>query len=168
MYRGEAVVARGESEVFVDPHDRKAISADGVIGRFTDMTHAYRFGPPGHDVAVAVLRDATTDTVLGRAFHFPRGLRDEVTDVGIVATTTRKRRACSRLNSLSLHGARRAAQAVAIDARGMVPDDDYFHLEPGETREVTLKPVAGHKDSFVAVKPLNAATSTRATEAPSR
>jgi beta-mannosidase len=164
LYRGEAVVARGESEVFVDPHDRKAISADGVIGHFTDMTHAYRFGPPGHDVAVAVLRDATTDTVLGRAFHFPRGLCDEVIDVGVVATTARN---TDGSVSLSLQS-RRAAHAVAIDARGMIPDDDYFHLEPGETREVTLKPVTGHKDSFVAVKPLNAATSTRATEAPSR
>jgi beta-mannosidase len=33
----------------------------------------------------------------------------------------------------------RFAHAVAIDAEGFVPDDNYFHLEPGDPRRIVLR-----------------------------
>ena len=33
----------------------------------------------------------------------------------------------------------RFAHAVAIDVEGHFPDDNYLHLEPGETRRVGLR-----------------------------
>ena len=36
----------------------------------------------------------------------------------------------------------RFAHAVAIESEGFLPDDNYLHLEPGETRRVGLRPTA--------------------------
>ena len=32
------------------------------------------------------------------------------------------------------------AHAVAIEVDGWIPDDNYFHVEPGEPRRVLLRP----------------------------
>jgi beta-mannosidase len=156
LYRGENVVAEGTRGVTLDPHDAIELSADAVVGRFTDVTYAYRFGPPGHDVTVARLSDAKTGATLGRAFHFPRGLRDErASDLGIEARAERIDENAWRLTV----GAKKTAWAVAVDARGFVADDDFFHVAPGDTCSTVLTgrgaTIAG------SVKPLNASAPTK-------
>jgi beta-mannosidase len=39
-----------------------------------DLTYAYRFGPPAHDLVVATLLAADTRARLSEAFFFPLGL----------------------------------------------------------------------------------------------
>jgi beta-mannosidase len=151
LYRGETVVAQGGQPITMPPHTSTELRADAMLGRFVDLTWAYRFGPPGHDATVATLSDDASKTVLGRAFHFPRGLRDEATDVGLEATALRIDERTWRASFRS----KRTAQAVAIDARGMTADDDFFHMPPGGTHEVTLTAPAPNPVLVAFAKPLN-------------
>jgi beta-mannosidase len=160
LYREETIIAQGARDIEVPAHSAIELKADALLGRFTDIAHAYRFGPPGHDVTVAALLDSS-GRVVSRAFHFPRGLRDEHADIGLEARASpmSDRDGSWRLTLSS----RRAAHAVAVDARGMIPDDDFFHIAPGDTHEVVLSPIApgGAGKLSATVKPLNAATPTR-------
>jgi beta-mannosidase len=134
LRRGEHVVAEGKRAIAIGAHGATSIGADEIIGRFTDVTYAYRFGPPAHDATIATLTDARGE-VLGRAFHFPRGLRDErVGDLGIEANAERIDERSWRLTVR----AKKTAHAVAIDARGFVADDDFFHVAAGGSHAIAL------------------------------
>ncbi len=137
LYRdGDVCVAAAEKSVTLPPRGQIEAQGDAWLGHFADTTYAYRFGPPGHEVAVATLRSAAGGTLLAQAFHFPAG------------------RSFGRERDLGLHArvepagdgfllrasSRRFAQAVALDAPGFEPSDDYFHLEPGVERTVVLLP----------------------------
>ena len=108
--------------------------ADALFDGFLDLTYAYRFGPPGHDVVAATLRDRATGAILAAAHYFPCGLpaaRDSA--LGLTA----RAEPIADGYALVLE-ADRFAHAVAIDADGFVPDDNYLHLEPGEPRRLVL------------------------------
>jgi len=127
LHRGEHVVAEGKRSLQIEPHGCVSIGANEIIGRFTDVTYAYRFGPPAHDATVATLVSARGD-VLGRVFHFPRGLTNErVPDLGLEANAERVNERTWRL----VVRAKKTAHAVAIDARGFVAADDFFHVAAG-------------------------------------
>ena len=108
--------------------------ADALFEGFLDLTYAYRFGPPGHDVVAATLRDRATGAILAAAHGFPCGLptgRDSA--LGLVA------RAEPIANGYALVlQVDRFAHAVAVEAEGFVPDDNFLHLEPGEPRRLVL------------------------------
>jgi beta-mannosidase len=141
VYRdGEAMVASGSKVERVLPRSATTLRAAALLPHFFDLTYAYRFGPPAHDVTVATLVDAATEAVLDQAFHFPNGLGSfppcelgldaslvEI-DGGRYAVTVRTRR---------------FALSVAVTAPGWVPDDNYFHLPPGGEKSVTLERRSG-------------------------
>jgi len=154
-YRGERAVAEGELPVIVPPHDALETRAHAVIGRFIDETYAFRFGPPAHDAIVATLVDGA-GAVVARAFHHTLGLRDErVSDLGVEASAERVDASSWRL----VVRARKTARAVAVDARGFVPDDDFFDLAPGEPWTTVLRGDARTLAGFV--RPLHATAPTR-------
>ena len=157
MVRGETIVAQGEERVTIPAHDSVELRADAILGRFTDVTYAYRFGPVGHEATVATLTDAASGAALGRACHFPQGLRDERIDIGLEAAAEPLDNRSWRVRFQS----RRFAQAVAIDAPGMVADDDFFHVPPGATHEVTLSAPAASGTLLATAKALNSATTTK-------
>ena len=161
LYRGETTVAQGEQHVTVPPHDAVEVRADAIVGHFTDMTYAYRFGPVGHDATVATLTDTATHAVVGRAFHFPRGLRDEQIDVDLEASAERIDDRSWRVRFQS----RGFARAVAVEAPGMVADDDFFHVPPGATHEVTLSTPTAQGTFLASAKALNSAATTKITHA---
>ena len=134
LHRGEHVVAEGKRDVTIGAHASVSIGADEIIGRFTDVTYAYRFGPPAHDAAVATLVSASGEA-LGRAFHFPRGLDAErVADLGLEASAERIDERTWRLTVR----AKKTAHAVAIDARGFIAADDFFHVPAGGSHVTEL------------------------------
>src|SRR5262249_41475775 len=111
-------------------------------------------GPPGHDVAVAQLVDRASAARVGAAFHFPIGLAFAAReDLGLDAAAVR----VADGYALSVRS-ERFAQAVAIDGPGFVPDDNYFHLEPGVPHTVHLR---GDGDLDGRVQALNASSSTK-------
>ena len=76
---------------------------------------------------------------LAEAFHFPLGLpAARELDVGLTAEA-----ADADGGARLVLRTRRFAQAIAIEAAGFEPEDDYFHLAPGGERSVRLRRVSG-------------------------
>ena len=167
LYRdGEVEVERGQRQVTVPARSSLFIAVASLFDSLPDTTYAYRFGPPGHDLAVASLlaADATPDgrggdSVQRDAFHFPVGRPARVeSDLGVTVTAWRLPNGDARLAVRS----RRFAQAVSIDVPGFEPDGNYFHLAPGGSRHVTLRPCApANEFRGGSVRPLNARAATR-------
>lgn len=136
LYRhGEKVVAQGRQALVVPAHGSTMGRGDGLFGHFTDSSYTYRFGPAGHDVAHAVLRDAASGAVLGSDFFFPLGHGFVVQPaLGLSATVETIGADAYRLTVQCP----RFAQAVAVDAPGFDIDHNYFHLSPGGTQTVLL------------------------------
>jgi beta-mannosidase len=126
--------------IAVPAHDGRTWAVVEWFDTFIDLSRAYRFGPPEHALVAATLRDAAGKT-LDRAFFFPEGLpavrrRDvELKILGMV-----KEADGAILVSVR---ARTFAQSVYFDAEGYFADDEFFHLAPGETLEVRLRPSPG-------------------------
>lgn len=135
---GEVAVVQAKHEIALVPQSAKTLAAFDLIGRFFDIAYAYRFGPPGHDVTSAVLRDAASGAVLAEAFHFPLGRGHERHHCGLAAQLEREGDDWSLVLST-----RRFAQSVEIVDHGWRPEQNWFHLAPGEPRRVRLRSRAG-------------------------
>jgi len=158
---GQTPVAEGESPVRVPARATVEVSADTLLGRFSDTAYAYRFGPPRHDVAVATLEGAS-GAPIAQAFHFPTssGLHRSP-DLGLEASA---RRSDTGDLVITLR-TRKVARSVAFDVRGYTPVDDFFHLAPGHERTVLLRrrggDVSATGNPSGRVLPVNAASATR-------
>jgi beta-mannosidase len=138
LYRGEARIANATALLELAARSSTRQPAAALFDSFHDATYAYRFGAPEHDVAVAALVARSSGARLGEAFHFPQGLpTHQEADLGLEGTIARAPDAA--LWRLTLR-TRAFAQSVALDVPDYVPDDNYFHIAPGATREVVLRP----------------------------
>ncbi|CAN7467247.1 glycoside hydrolase family 2 protein [Bosea sp. LjRoot90] len=135
---GEVAVVQAKREVALGPRSATTLSAFELIGRFFDIAYAYRFGPPGHGVTSAVLRDTTSGEVLAEAFHFPLGRGHERHPCRLAAQLEREGDEWSLVLS-----AQRFAQSVEIVDHGWRPERNWFHMAPGEPRRVRLLQRAG-------------------------
>jgi beta-mannosidase len=136
LYRaGEVAVGNATRSLTVPGRETLELPAAGMFAGFLDLSYAYRFGPPSHDLVVATLR-GPQGSVLSQAFHLVPGLTaSRQAEVGLAAT------AASRTDSeidLTI-STRRFAQSVWIEADGFIPEDAYFHLAPGAERTVALR-----------------------------
>ena len=115
------------------------IEAVDLFDGFRDISYAYRFAPPGHDVVVATLLSDDGE-VVSRTVHLPLGLNRAVEpDVGLHAVG--RRDAADRW-TLEVK-TQRFAQFVVVDVPGFVPSDSWFHLPPGARQSVTLRRAPG-------------------------
>ncbi|MEE9384926.1 MAG: hypothetical protein V3V08_16095 [Nannocystaceae bacterium] len=143
LYRGaDTEVERREIEVDIAGRAHWSVDVETVLGRFIDATHAYRFGPAAYDMAVATLRPRDGQSVdVAPAYYFPSGgclpMRQ---DIGLRAQVV-ENDGCVVSMEVATRG---FAQAVTIQVRGYVADDNYFHLAPGSRRLVRLR--AGRSD----------------------
>lgn len=106
-------------------------SGDALLGYFADLTHAYRFGPPKHDVVVARLRSSAA--VIAEDFYFPGG-HSLPTQEGCLTATAH----ASDAEVVLTLTTSRFLQAVHFDS-AWAPDDNWFHMAPG-TRQVRFRP----------------------------
>ena len=130
----QLVVARQELPVQLAGRSQRTLSADEVLGGFYDVSYAYRFGPPHHDVVIVTWYD-TAHQVISEAFHqIRRQAPVAVSSVALQATAEltghNEYRLTIRSNAF-LHG-------VRLSARGFLPSDNYFHLPPDRTKTVTF------------------------------
>jgi beta-mannosidase len=115
-----------------------SVHANALFDGFLDLTYAYRFGPPQHDVVASTIRDRSTGNLLAADYYFPGAIPSESpVDIGLHA-----RAELAGDGYALVLGTERFAHGVAIDIDGFRPDDNYFHLEPGETRRVGLRATA--------------------------
>jgi beta-mannosidase len=136
LYRdGEAVVASGSKIERVLGRAGLTLRASALLPAFFDVTYAYRFGPPAHDVTVATLVEVQSRKVLDQVFHFPRGLGALAPcDLGLEGALSERGDGTFAATLRT----RRFALAVAIAVEGFLPEDNYFHLAPGAEKTVTL------------------------------
>lgn len=156
LYRhGRTPVATGTRELIVPARGGVAVDAEAMLDSFVDVTYAYRFGPPGHDLAFAALSDARTGASLAEAFYFPLGLpTGRQVDVGLDAV------ACELepdVYALTVR-TKSFAQAVAVDVAEFELNDNYFHLEPGGERRLILRSIQSGRKLAGAVHAMNAYT----------
>ncbi|MEU0479241.1 glycoside hydrolase family 2 protein [Streptosporangium sp. NPDC006013] len=131
------------------------LSADELVGGFRDLNAAYRFGPIGLEaIAVELLDDR--GRLLADDVFFPDGLPNERRGDLDLSVTVRRDASGPSL----VVGSTRPAYAVHVDIAGHVPDDNYFHVMPGRTRVVRLRPGPGRAGVTGCVRALNAHDST--------
>lgn len=131
---GTQAVVSASRTILLEARSAHRLSATDLFGAFFDITYAYRFGPPSHDVTVAKLID-TGGAVIAEAFHFPQGRKaaKHAAKVG---------HAFQQIDGiwwLALT-ASQFAQSVHIDFEHFRAEDDWFHLAPGYTRRIRLSP----------------------------
>jgi beta-mannosidase len=148
LYRaGEVSVGNASRAVTVAPRETAEIAAAALFDGFLDLSYAYRFGPPPHDLVVASLMDETK-VVLAQAFHFVHGLpATRELDIGLSATATPIASGATPAFEVSI-ATRRFAQSVWIEAEGYVADDAYFHVAPGTAKTILLRRGAPAGDSL--------------------
>ena len=160
---GEVRVGSGSQPVTLPARGAIELNAGDLFEGFRDLSYAYRFGPPSHDVVAVTLRDAT-GAERARAFHFVGGWPStRELDVGLSAAV---RPTGNGGYELSV-GTRRFAQSVQVDVEHYQAGDNYFHLAPGELRRLTLAPRRRDRESVGApggvVRALNAEVSAKVT-----
>jgi beta-mannosidase len=133
-WREGAPVVQAERVVDVDPRGMLTLSSFEMLGRFFDITYAYRFGPPGHDVTAAALIDANSGALLAEAFHFPRGRGSDRSEIGLDATIERQGD-----DWVLTVTTRQFAQSVHVVDEDFLPQANWFHLPPGATRRIALQ-----------------------------
>lgn len=132
-YRDGLPGTPGACSIEIPPHGHQSIHANALFDGFRDLTDAYRFGPPAHDLIAATLRDRTSGALLAEACYFPRALPVAEQDIGLAA------RVAPAGERFRLHlQTDRFAFAVAIDFPDFSPDDNYVNVEPGSGRVIEL------------------------------
>lgn len=140
---GSTQVAHGSAPVEVPAHGGLTLSGDRLLGRFTDLSWAYRFGPPGHEVVAALLR-GPDGAVLHQDCLFPAGWSLPMVH-GAVLEGTAEAEGDAVVLTLQ---AKAFLQALTVTSRGHVPDDNGFHLIPGVPRRVEFRPAGGRARGF--------------------
>jgi beta-mannosidase len=140
LYRGEMQVGSASRLVSLPGMSGETLSVDAIIGAFTDVSYAYKFGPPNHDAVVTTLLDSANGETLSESFHFPLGVgapRASVRlEAAVESTSDGQCTVTFRADALAL--------AVSVEAEGWLPSDNYFNIAPGGSRSIVMKPVGQH------------------------
>lgn len=130
-------VVSGQTDLVLAPHSARTLNAVELIGAFFDVTYAYRFGPPSHDVTVVRLLATETGEVLADAAHFT-----DPTDFGRhpVEVESRLTELTDGRFGLSLKSGR-VLRGVQLTCEGYLPSDNWFTLAPGAEKNVVLTPL---------------------------
>ena len=119
-------------------------NVEALLGRFVDVSWAYRFGPPAQDlVAVSLERDTDggEPELISQSFRFPAGRPPgarTAEELGLQGSVVRVPGAGPALRVAST----RFVYGVRVGVPGHVAADDAFSIEPGHERLIGLSPVA--------------------------
>lgn len=139
---GQVPVVSGQLELTLEPHSAQELNAVELIGAFFDVTYAYRFGPPSHDVTVVRLSDRETGNLLADAHHFPVefDLKRRVADV---EAGLKKDAEGNWQIGLETD---RLLKFVHIGCDTYLPSENWFHLAPGSKKTIDLRPFSARDD----------------------
>jgi beta-mannosidase len=159
VYRGEHRLEQATEELDLAAHETLERELESLLGRFFDLSWAYRFGPPAQDLIAVSLEDAE-GRVLSQCFRFPavRPLAPRsAAELGLEAVIATGETTELRIASKAF------AYGVRIHASGFAPSDDAFSIEPGGGRTVTLRPhESGAEPAEVTLTALNLSGRVRA------
>ncbi|MEO7041812.1 MAG: glycoside hydrolase family 2 protein [Gemmatimonadaceae bacterium] len=134
LLKGATLVGETTTTLTIGAHASVALTADALLGTFTDVSYAYMFGKPNHDAVVVSLIDPDSGKLLGESFHFPTGIGASRAPAHIQANVTRISETAYSLTIASDE----LALAVAIEAIGWRLSDNYFNIAPGRERTILL------------------------------
>ena len=141
LYRDlEVRVDEARHDVELEPHTCRTYNVEAILGRFADVSWAYRFGPPAQDLIVASLEREGAE-MMSQCFRLPVGrpLRRETPErlgVEVHAQETGEDTAMLTVSS------ERFLYGVRPSVPGFCPEDDAFCVEPGHPRPVLLRRIA--------------------------
>jgi len=151
----------------VPGHSGATHTVDSLLGRFTDIAHAYRFGGPSHDVVHAVwMSDRELANGEGDVAHSRFGGVPIIDEAVLLVHGDQRPMAETGLEAhivgidasgavdLSVSAAS-LAQHVRIGSAGHVASDSYFMLLPGVERRVRLTPHGSASGGPIVVHALN-------------
>jgi beta-mannosidase len=137
LYRGfEQRVDEASTDLDIEPRSGWDGNVETLLGRFVDVTWAYRFGPPAQDLVVLTLERGAE--VISQSFRYPVGRPLEPqppSQVGLRGRLARADDGQLRLR-VSSDG---FAYGVRVHVPGWVPADDAFSVEPGHDRVLELR-----------------------------
>ncbi len=163
VHRGDLIVAEGEGSLSIPARGCASVRGDALLTSFYDTAFAYRFGPAGYEVAVATLRDAASGAPLSETFFYPGPMPAEPrSELGLTATAA----PLEGGDALLTVKTRKLALAVAVDARGFEPEDNFFNLRPGGELAVRLRRAGATGSPSGAVQALNGEAPVRIAAAP--
>jgi beta-mannosidase len=136
LYRDREVrVDVATEDLDVPPHTTIRRGAEQVLGHFADVSYAYRFGPPGHDLVVASLeRDGAAISQAVRHLLGRSAEREPNDRLGLNASAHPVER-----GMLVRVTCTRFVDGVRLRVPGWEADDDAFPVEPGGARDVLLR-----------------------------
>jgi beta-mannosidase len=140
----------------INPHGGFSADVEGLLGRFVDVSWAYRFGPPAQNLIVMSLESETDSesgpprTLLAQTFRFPakRPVPESVDRLGLTASLGTRGHGAAELTVAT----RRLAHGIRVHMPGFDAEDDAFSVEPGHRRTIALRrrntahdePAGGH------------------------
>jgi beta-mannosidase len=158
-YRMDGVrLASADRSLEVTARGALAVSALEFFEGFMDLSYAYRFGPPAHELLVATLSDKTDGRRLAEDFYFPLGEAFALqTDIGLAAQAHDPGNDDMRLTLRT----RKCARFVYIDVAGFDAAEQYFHLAPESERVVALRRSTAGAELKGHVRALNSSGAAR-------
>lgn len=145
--RAATPVATATLAIAVPARSGVTLSSGAILGRFIDVNHAYRFGPPTHDVVTARFATPKRSEVTG-VFVLP-GRALEAEDIGLRVTTIEPPAAPGAPWTLWV-AANRFAHFVTIEDEHGRSLDDGLHILPGETAPFRLAGSGGMRPKGLA------------------
>jgi beta-mannosidase len=140
LYRDQKLlVASALQDIEVPGRSVLERDAEGLIGYFADISYAYRFGPPQHDLVVASL--VQDERLLSQAFWFPGGRPKNVGSAETIGLDARATRDADGTIKLAL-STEALAYGIRVAAEGYVADDNGFNIEPAGSRLIHLSPMS--------------------------
>ncbi len=138
LRHGQTEVASGAQDIEVPARGSLRLSSAALFGRFFDVTYAYRFGPPAHDVSVVELTDPS-GALLADATHRPHApaLQAPV-DVGLSVTID-----ADGEDWLATITVTRFSQYVHFRHEGLSATPDWLHIWPSRPRTIRLVRAGG-------------------------
>jgi len=131
LREGRTVIAEVDAPVSLAAHQTREFPVSALLPSFLDTTHAYRFGPPACDVAVATLVDVD-GVVLSEHVTWPLGFPSAPTPGVNVSATVRG----DQLIIVS----DRALQSVQVEDPHHRAELDFFHVSPLRPYSLRLLP----------------------------
>jgi beta-mannosidase len=143
LYRDfEQPVDEAVEELELPPRSSAERNVETLLGRFVDVSWAYRFGPPAQDLVVLSLEREIDGqrSLISQAFRFPAGrplAARPAGEIGLTATVGASAGEPPRLTVASSG----FAYGVRVTIPGYEASDDAFSVEPGHERVLALTPI---------------------------
>lgn len=133
----EYLVKRIRQDISMPARNKLSVASASWLDYFSDLNHAYRFGPPQCDAVVARLY-GSDGQLTGEDWLWPQGRPcHQQPDIGLEASII----ATKTMPIALLLRTRKLAQAITLHVDQLNIANQYFHLAPGEERVI---PLVGH------------------------